>query len=319
MSHEVADGVIRLDPRDLSGALERWTDDRELEELVAVFDGPRFRDLPLAERLDRLADFGDAWNFRGGKERNLVADTDFSDHVEALTASVSRRLGLRDTAPPPARRVDHLVILGGLLRACLARPLYAARLVTNGGLQVGSVIALGGHRVLAGDELPMAATFLPGAEVEDEFDAMDAGVRAAFGLGAPTFSDGRPSEVVGEAWSVREYDGDGMSVAVVAAPSSAPGKRRANTPDTYAWLADSGRIAEGDSVLIVTTDIYKPYQYADALRMLALPYGLDVDAAGMSPGEVEERLAQPFATHSYLQELRSTFFAFRNLHDAISV
>ncbi len=95
-----------------------------------------------------------------------------------------------------------------------------------------------------------------------------------------------------------------LPVRVVAAPSSEPGVRRANTPDTYAWLAgESGWVGRGDSVLLVTTDIYRPFQHADAIRMLTLPHGIDVDLVGVQPGGVRhERLAQTFEAHNYLQE-----------------
>ena len=122
------------------------------------------------------------------------------------------------------------------MRACIARPLHAARLIAEG-ISAGRVTALGGYRPLGGNELPLAET-LGLDEHNDEFDMMDAGVRRAFALEAPVRDDGESSDAVGASWRVRDYaTADGTEVSVFAAPSGEPGVRRANTPDTYRWFA----------------------------------------------------------------------------------
>jgi hypothetical protein len=109
-----------------------------------------------------------------------------------------------------------------------------------------------------------------------------------------------------------------MPVRVVAAPSSEPGVRRANTPDTYAWYAtELAQIRPGQRLLVVTTEIYVPFQHADALRMLALPHGVQVDVVGVNPGKAHPELRQTFEPHNYLQEIRSTIRALRALHGAL--
>lgn len=312
----------------IADAIAAWVRSPALAVLVEEFGGT-VGDSDLAETLDALERFSaERWDFRRGRERNLVLAPLLTTATERVVFAAARALGLElGTASGPllAGGSDHVVlpydevlILGGLVRACLARPLFTARQIAAGRLAAGSVTALGGFREIAGDEVGLVER-ITGEEVSDEFHAMDAGVRNAFGVTEVVTDDGESVEQVGGSWRVREYaTADGLRVRVVAAPSSEPGVRRANTPDTYAWFAtELARLQPGQRVLVVTTDIYVPYQHADAVRMLALQYGVTVETAGMQPGRVDQRLRQAFAPHNYLQEIRSTICALRDLYAAL--
>jgi hypothetical protein len=300
-------------------AIDEWVHTPELAEVVGAFGG---EDAPwdgdAAALLAWLDDFSLRWDFRGGKERNLVADQVFDAGTVAMIVRCAGALGLIGTTAPPSDRYDHVLILGGLVRACLARPLHAALLVGERSIRAASVTALGGYRPLRGDELELAARFGIG-NLTDEFDAMNAGVRRAFGAGEPTADRGERSDVVGASWRVVEYDGPhGTPLRVAGAPSGEPGVRRANTPDTYAWFAtDLARLSPGERILVVTSDIYLHFQHADAMRMLAVPFGVEIHAVGIQPGDVDPRLQQTFLSHNYLQEIRSTIRALRALQEAI--
>lgn len=303
--------------RELDGPIWAWVGSPAFTQVLEAFGGR----VPgpgedLSEILAELDAFSDRWDFRGGQERNLVVAKELAPDVEQTVLKAAAALGLVGRSSPAHREYDHVLILGGLVRACLARPLHAAKLLAGGTITARSVTALGGFRPLRGDEHELAARFgLAG--LDDEFDAMDAGVRQAFGVSEPSSDDGERSDEVGASWAVRGYRTDAAELRVVAAPSSEPGVRRANTPDTYAWFAkELAQLGGGERILVVTTDIYVPFQHADALRMLALPYGVEVDAVGIRPGDVDERLAQRFVPHNYLQEMRSTIRAFRQLHAA---
>lgn len=308
----------------LHAAIDRWARSSALAEVVAHFDGSFFpHDLALGDLLAWLDEFSERWDYRKENERNLVAEPpSFASGTEKLVLASARALGLVGTTRVQGGHYDHVLILGGLMRANLARPLYAARLLEKGTISAGSVTALGGYRPLKGDEIELVDRIVNQGLLErapaDELDAMDAGVRNAFGVGEPLTERGEESETVGASWRVREYaTSTGLPVRVVAAPSTAPG-RRANTADTYAWFASEiAQLEPGQRVLLVTSDIYVPYQHADALRMLALPYGVDVETAGMRPGDVDPRLSHEFKPHNYLQEIRSTIRALRALHDAL--
>jgi hypothetical protein len=313
-----AEGRIRFDPDpDPLRWIEDWVGSTALAGLVKSFGGGGFEGLAPDQRLARLEGFSERWDFRAGRERNLVADIDFGPERAAEILAAATDLGLRGINDPRRRRYDLVVILGGLLRACLGRPLKAASLIEAGTIETPRVVALGGFRPLRGDELELAARMLDDA-VADEYEGIGAGLRAAFDLGEPSASRGCHSDTLGVSWAVDDYEGgDGPAVHLAAVPSSEPGVRRANTPDGYEWLAaESGWLGEGSSVLIITTDIYRPYQYADALRLLSLPHGIEVDLVGTPPGEVEPRLARELLPHSYLQEMRSTIRSLRLLREA---
>ena len=83
------------------------------------------------------------------------------------------------------------------------------------------------------------------------------------------------------------------------------------------FATELAKLQPAQRILLVTTEIYVPFQHANALRMLALPYGVEVDAAGMQPGKLDARLQQQFEPHNYLQELRSTIRALRDLFAAL--
>lgn len=297
--------------------VEEWVRRPALARLVEVFGGPRRGSHGTARWLSDLEDFSAIWDYRRGRERNLVTDPSFPSEVIREVLAAAEQLGLRGPDAPKSPSYDVVVILGGLVRASLARPAFAAQLIDRGTITASRVVALGGHRPLAGDEIEMAESLI-GAHARDELDAMDAGIRSAFQLGRPAAVTGEQSDLVGGSWTVREYRGsNGLPIDVVAAPSTEPGIRRANTADTYAWLAkESGLVSRGDRALIITTRIYSPFQEADAWRMLRLPHGVLVEVVGIDPGEVDQRLAQRFAAHQYLQETRSAIRAMRLLLSA---
>ncbi|HEX7145290.1 MAG TPA: hypothetical protein VF225_08270 [Gaiellaceae bacterium] len=299
--------------------VDAWARSPDLARVVAAFGGETSGQPDLGAWLAYLEAFSQRWDYRAGQERNLVKAPDFTPDLTAMVFAAATVLGMRGTTAPAREHYEHVVILGGLVRACLARPRHAANLLDAGTITADRIIALGGFRPLKGDEETLVAELLD-TSVTDEYHAMRAGVEAAFGLGAPVSTRGEPSEVVGASWGVTDYvTAAGVAAHVVAAPSSEPGVRRANTPDTYAWLArDSTWLRRGDAVLLVTTDIYAPYQGADAIRMLAVPHGVEVDVVGIEPGGIDPRLAQPFAVHNYLQELRSTIRSLRMLHSVLT-
>lgn len=321
VSRELAFAAVETLPshtRDLTVPIKAWLFSPALAAVVAAFGGtPPTATTALDEALAWFEEFSLRWDYRAGKERNLALVQSPAPEVEAVVSKAAPALGLVGTRPPPAEHYDHVLVLGGLVRACMARPLYGAKLLRNETIKAGEVTALGGFRELKGDELDLAAKLGHGG-LTNEFDAMDAGVRAAFDVGEPDADRGERSDVVGVSWAVREYQtAAGISVRVVGAPSTEPGVRRANTPDTYAWFASKlAKLRPGERVLVLTSDIYMPYQHADALRMLALPYAVEVDAAGIRPGDAHPDLAQEFKTHNYLQEMRSTIRALRALFGA---
>ncbi|WP_052847326.1 hypothetical protein [Streptomyces avicenniae] len=313
---------------DLVGDVDAWLASPPVHALVDAFAAaPGDRDLLEAltaakgttgDRLAGLDTFTERWDTRQGLERNQATELPLTGEQEELALAAATALGLRGGARLRFHHYDHVLILGGLIRACLARPAYAAHLIGTGQIRAGSITALGGHRPFVGDEFRLAAE--AGApELTEEYEAMDFGTRRAFGLAEPERVEGEVSDLPGGTWGVRHYrTAEGVTVHVVAAPSSEPGVRRANTPDSYDFFAR--RLAElrpGQRLLMVTTPIYVPAQHTAALRMLALPFGVEVDTVGNEPGVVTGAPASSFSATKYLLEVRSAVRAMRQLVAAL--
>lgn len=197
---------------DLHAEIDGWLGSEPLRELVQAFGGgPEvLADGALADRLDRLDTFSQRWDARQGRERNLAADLDLTAGQRELAISAGEALGLRGPETLRFDHYDHVLMLGGLIRACLARPATAALLLKPGTvpgrtITAGAITALGGHRPFAGDEFEQAA--LEGlAELTEEYQALDAGTRRAFGLGEPTSVEHHDSALPGGTWGIRTYE-----------------------------------------------------------------------------------------------------------------
>ncbi len=307
---------------DLSAGIGRWTASPPMRALVEAFDGDwsAITGAPGGPvgALAALIAFAERWKRRRGRERNLADELAMTpDQAEVVLAS-AEALGLCAASPPRHTDYDHVLILGGLIRACLTRPEHAARLIRTGAVRAKSVTAIGAHRLFGGDEARVAAQAgLPG--LADEYEALDAGTRRAFGLGQPDLVEGETRAPVSGTWGIQRYrTDDGTPVAVVAAPSGDPLRRRANTPETLIWFAERVEtLRPGQRVLIVTTPIYVPAQHAAALRTLRLAHRVAVDTVGRDPQFVKDFLTQQLTATKYLHEIRSALWALHELFLAL--
>lgn len=301
---------------DLRAEIAAWIDSDAFCALLDEFNGPSPNDDDLRERLQALDDFSaQTWDFRRNKERNLISPDAVTGAVEATVLDAAQALGLVAPEPPRFDAYDHVLVLGGLVRACVWRPEYAALLMRDG-LDARSFTALTAFRELGGDEPQLlAALGLP--ERGSEHEVMIDGVVRAFGVDhldvARASEAGTPANerfLVATASSAA-----GTSLDVVVAPSSDPGSRRANTADTYAyWANQVGHPGPGARLLLVTSAIYVPFQHADAIRILGLPFGCSVDTVGLDPDRINDHgVPQVFSGAHYLQELRSALRSFRAL------
>jgi hypothetical protein len=313
---------------DLRADIEAWLASVPLAVLVREFDGDPARyaagaapdvrtagqaAASLTDRLAALDTFTERWDTRRGRERNLAEDLELKPGQEELIVDASNALGLRGD-PPKYDRYDHMLMLGGLVRACVARPSYAAHLIREGEITAGEVTTLGAHRPFAGNEFEQAEQLGWGALTE-EYEALDAGTRRAFDLGEPELEEGERAADVGGTWGVKHYrTADGLPVRVVAAPSSEPAVRRADTADSYTFFAEYvAKLAPGERLLLISTAIYVLPQHVAALRILALPYGVEVDTIGGKPTNRPKLPLSHYSATKYLLEVRSTVRALRRL------
>jgi hypothetical protein len=316
-----------LSPGELTSArlepvLREWASSAPIRALAEA-SGWEWPDCPdTGELLDRLAALSNDWDFRGrggGVERNLIGGdaAEVNGHIlaEEPIVAAADALGLVRATPVPGEKFSTLVVLSGLVRACVNRTRHAAALLRDG-VRADSVTVLGGHRRLGGGE-PEQAAQLGFGEHFDEADVVLAAARQAFGLDEPRHSKEsrpRPDAWNDELWSAwAQYQWPGVQVLI--APSSDP-SRRVNTVDQLRYWASENGIGRADRVLLLTTQIYVPYQQFGALQVLGIERGCSVYCCGVDaassflPGAT-------FSGRSYLQEIRSALRAAAQLLSAV--
>jgi len=310
-------GTTARAPGALLKSIDDWVGNPALAALVSCFGGdPEPR--PTADMLDWLDHFSaEHWDFRGGQERNLARAAEFDEPTTRTIMSAAEALGMTDPLPPSRRSYSHVLVLGGLVRACLVRPVRAAELVQSG-IRTRSVSALSAYRPLGGDEHGLIEQLGLKAK-QNEMQVMEEGLVRAFKLGRAV--DDEPGNGLGGEFAtslVRTWVTDRLEVRLIVAPSSDPTSRRANTADTYGyWAENCAHLSEDDVVLLVTSTIYLPQQHVDAVRILTLRYGCAVETVGLDAAKASlGALRQSFTPANYLQEVRSAIRAVRALRSA---
>lgn len=308
------------EPAHLRTEINAWLSSPALKEALAAFDGPVDAVGADPPDVDAIAAWiSSHWDFRAGQERNLVDPETIRGDVEATVIESARRLGLVDPLPPVLDHYDHVLMLGGLVRACMWRPAYTATLLANG-TSAAAIAAITGFRALNDAERPLLAPFkLP--DVEFEHQIVDVGLRRAFGVDSLDTVAESPADSAQNARFLvaRGIADGGVPVSFVVAPSGEPEARRANTVDGYRfWAEQVAGVAPGAKVLMVTSTIYVPFQHADALRILGLPYGCAIDTVGIDHAVIDTSgVAQEFRGVNYLQEINSAVRSFKSLLEAL--
>ena len=316
-------------PASLAAQIDAWLVSEPLDALVAEFGGAIPAADPLSQ-LDYLDEFSQRWDFRalarsGGRaaERNQALAYDFSEEVAALIRGAVRALGLVEPNFPQYDAYSHVLVNGAMVRFSMWRTAYAGHLL-RGGLTTRTVSSLTAYRAMAtsprnpdADEPTLLRRYgLP--PVADEAQLMEHLLCAEFGLDAMTGEGARVPADADARFAVRSARKDGVDFALVVAPDPSS-RERARTADTMRfWAAEVAELQPGDRVLSISSSIYGPYQHAAAIETLGLPYGalidtvaIDFDAIPEQPARYEHTLSQ------YLQEVRSTIRAYRDLLQAL--
>lgn len=283
-----------------------WVGSEALTALVDAFDG-RIPPADTATQLAYLDDFSLVWDGRAGGERLTARYTAHDNRTRELVDAAAPALGLAGRQRPATENYDHVLVLGGGLVTGRARARFAADLLA-GGVAAATVTGLGSLRALpatAGNQ-----EMGPGEHTEG--DAMLVAVREAFPPeGAVAERQGVTAD--DNRWWVRTYPTGGPTVSVLAAPPTRPGQR-ANTADTLLGWADLvTRPRPTDRVLVVTTDLYVPFQHADAITVLGLTHRCGVETVGFSTRDASVWPKGPAKTGELLQELRSAIRSLRRL------
>ncbi|MDP9795163.1 hypothetical protein J2S43_003675 [Catenuloplanes nepalensis] len=190
------------EPELIAGQVRAWVTAAPMRALVAASGG----ELPSGateKLLGWLDDFSAAhWDFRraAGVERDQVRSPHVNPETAATVREAAAALGLADHRRPRRARYDHVLVLGGLGRACLQRVAHAAELLRSG-VGTTEVAALGSFRPLS--ETERAERGLAGAI--HEVDAMEVAVRASFGLTADPVIDCEDGPIGHDSWAIRTF------------------------------------------------------------------------------------------------------------------
>lgn len=297
-------------------AIERWNRSPTLFKLIEAFGTTIPNEPNLDAMVAWLLQFSERWDFRklqhdakandiGEGARWLLDDSQLTQHQRDLIQECAVNLGLIGVAKPERQLYDYVLVLGGARLSCLLRPRFAAQLISSRHIQTKSVILLASDRPVAKSERDATESYAPNATTE--FELVHAGAVEAFQVSE--FQDERRDNANSPNSSsvIRRYETQKKlpSVMTISAPSSEPDKRRANSADTYQFLLSSFNIPLGASLLLVSSQIYVPYQQLEAIRTIALPYNLMVETVGFPPdwGGTLQGMVGPT---NYLQEIRST-------------
>jgi len=300
------------EPARLADEIDRWISSAPMSALLEAFGRPPLRAGSVAARLDELVRFGlRRWNFRAGRERAETPGETFDPPLDALIRAATGALGLAGRQLPAGRAFDHVLVLGGGVRTMVARSRHAATILDSG-VTTGSIAGLGSTRELAGWQ-DTAREFGLG-DCPTEGDAVDEALRRVFRLGGPAeFSAGRTG--LDQQWWLRSYRDRSPVVHVLAAPPTKP-PRRADTGDSMiGWAELVERSPRGARVLVVTSDLYVPFQHCAAIRLLGMPHGCVVETVGFDTSAGD--FLPPTTAAQLLQETLAAVRTMHLLHSAL--
>ena len=298
-------------------SIDRWLRSPALSVLVQHFDAEIPFHLNTTDLGAWLLDFSERWDFRKLQQaatakdtaegaRWLVDDSSLTEAQRNITKESARELGLIGQEIPNKNTYDFVWVLGGARLSCLLRPRLAARLITERGLLCSMIALLSSAREVAETETEATDTYAPGAKTE--FDLINKGAEREFNIKA-SFTEERyaDDENPNGSWVIRTYDkiGNLPPLLSLSAPSSRLYPLPANSADTYNFFFEHIQVPPGSSFLLITSQIYVPYQQLEALRTVALKHNVVIETVGF-PLEWSGDLQGMSGASNYLQEIRST-------------
>lgn len=298
--------------------IETWIRSVALSRLVDSYGSKIPDNLDIGNLVTWLLNFSEQWDFRklqketaardiGEGARWLVNDSQFTQQQRIIIKKYAKVLGLIGVSKPIKKSYDYVLVLGGARLSCLLRPRLAAKIISNFSLPPKSVILLASSRPVAITERDATDTYAPNAI--NEFDLINTGAEISFKL-IKDYSEERSDDPINinKSWVIRKYNQKTLNTTTIisiSAPSSEPEKRRANSADTYEFLFSKLDVPFGSSLLLVTSQIYVPYQQLEAIRTIALKYNVVIETVGF-PTTWGGKLQGMNSPSNYLQEIRST-------------
>ncbi len=292
--------------------IEDWISEPDFVALLSSFGKAEIKEKLLRNRISELIEFSSIWDFRGRQKKKgsnnaenarwTVEDYGFNRQQIEKIMVTAEKLGLLGCFMPLKKRYDYILVLGGARMSCLFRMKYAKQICEQFGVKVKSIIGLAGMREVMDSEREATDTYALGAKTE--FDLMRSAFTHVFGEIELREKEESVNPNLNLSWQKETYYAANMDVVLLAAPSSEPERRRANTSDTFSFFMEQLQVEEKRSILLVTSQIYVPYQQLEAIRMLGVPYQHSLETIGY-PNEWSAKLHGLQKPENYLQEIRS--------------
>jgi hypothetical protein len=293
--------------------IEQWLDTSELRSLLTLFDGPERTSSTLEEYLNKLADFSVAWDFRRGKERTSIDVQSLTPDQIQATQAAAVSLGLLGHRPPKRSQYDHVLVLGGTLLSCFLRTQYAGQFLQSKA-EVGHVYLLGTRRAPAAAEWEAlrANTEQTFAAATDEFEMLRLCAETLVLSTKYKYEITSPSQASGSFELRYGIEPQDFMLSVLCT-EGAVNPIRATTGDTYEHWQSLALPGSSTNVLLVTSQIYAPFQEFDALRLISRSSGAIVEVVGIPPPADADPSHLLHKPENYLQEIRSAILSAQRL------
>lgn len=308
--------------------IRAWIASQWFVELLNLFGCKIELHGKMEDVLHQLEDFSRRWDYRRiarergmpaddalvkgvGAARWLSAETGLSRQDEERVLHIADRLGLIRAQNPTRQTYDYILVLGGARLSCKMRTLRAAQVLLSG-VSARAVILLGSTRAVSESERDATDTYAPNAA--NEFDLFIAGGSQVLEFDENRFQEERHEDPTNNnlSWISRTYQitwaGHPLLVLALAAPSSDPDRRRANSADTLQFFLQREMIPVNSQLLLITSQIYVPYVQLESLREIGIPRRIGIETIGF-PGDRMPEIQGLSNPNHYLQEIRSTIQA----------
>lgn len=310
--------------RKLKANIDAWIYKQSLKELIACFGIDSPNNFEPKDQIAWLVEMSDMWDYRRKQvkafdsktneaARWLLTDDNLPEGLTALLPWLIDDLGLNVSLKPSKVEYDYVTILGGARYSCYYRTYWSKHLIDTYRLSPKEIVILSGNRLIAESERFATDTYALNAKTE--FDLSVCALEKVYGPLTMIESNVREAADINQSSCIYKYQNtSGMMVSALSAPSTKLGQR-ANTADSYKFFAEEKRIKKGSKILMVTSPMFVNYQQLEAVRMLSIPYQLDVEVVGFENIDIFQQL--PISTTQYLQEVRSIIQAIDRLYPVL--
>lgn len=302
---------------------EKWIRSEAINRLVCLYNSgvqPPIH-LSFKDYVCWLKEFASKhWDYRkmqknattkeGEAARWLLQNDTFAEEHKDEIYKAATTLGLIGVSTPLINNPDYILPLGGARMSNLRRAELARQTIDEYNLKT-KVVALSTYRPIADTERTSIDSYANGAQFE--FDAIVAGMDSAFKMKGAYSIKNRIFDNSNENYGICTFNSEykGTKLYALAAPSTLPDVRRANSADCFEFLFKEFNIQEGSHLINCTSQIYCTYQHIRALS-LAIKHTVVFDTIGFPfyLNEIkvssESSLSKPV---NYLQEIKGTIDA----------